>query len=365
VNIIFYKDDPESFWSHWNTYFSKHLANFRFLQTYIGYMKAYTKFLIADMSFVVVENGHVVGLVFLPIEEINKVKSISLGGDFTVAPLVIAEKYEKIVFSRIDEIAKEFSVAQVKFHCEPLIEIYTTQYNLLRKYGYIDASTSDIILSLKDDESLMWTNVRKSYKSLINGILKNTNNLYELEFINKDNADYSINEIYRNTHIKAAGRETRSKETFDLQFEMVKEGHGMITALKLEGNYISFNYFLHSHKTAIYMSAADNPDFVDKKTPFYHATLWASILRLKGLGFEHIQLSSPASSNCVEGFMDYSDKKQIEISFFKKGMGARNVPLNRGIKYYDKTIFLNNLETFKEKMISDYFVSDITKQPEN
>jgi len=355
LETIFYIDNPETFWLHWNNYISQHLSSFRYLQTYVKYMKAYSKNLISDSSFVVLENEKVVGIAFLPIEEFKGVSSITLGGSYTVGPLALNEKIEKFIFLKIDEIAKNLSVAQVKFYSEPLVEVYSSQYNSLRKYGYIDTSTTDMILSLKADEADMRTNRRRSYRSLINGILNNKDKNYELLFYDEKNADYSVNEEYRAMHIKAAGRETRSKDTFDLQFELVKAGNGMITALKREGNFIAFNYFLFHQKTAIYMSAADDPDYANSKTPFYHATLWASIMRLKNMGFEYIQLSSPASSCKVESFMDYNDDKQINISFFKKGMGAQLVPFNRGIRYFDKNIFLKDLEQFKEQMLTNYF----------
>lgn len=355
METIFYTDAPETFWQHWNNYISQYVSSFRYLQTYVKYMKAYSKNLISDSSFVVLENDKVAGIVFLPIEEFDGVRSITLGGSHTVGPLALNEKTEKFLFSKIEEIAKRFSVAQIKFYSEPLVEIYSSQYNSFRKYGYIDTSTTDMILALKADEADMRTNRRRSYRSLINGILNNKDKNYELIFIDKKNADYSVNEEYRKMHIKAAGRETRSKDTFDLQFELVKEGHGMIAGLKLDNNFIAFNYFLFHQKTAVYMSAADDPDYANSKTPFYHATLWASIMRLKNMGLEYIQLSSPASSCKVESFLDYNDEKQINISFFKKGMGAQLVPFNRGIRYFDKNIFLKDLEQFKEQMLINYF----------
>lgn len=352
---LFISNDSEKFWQHWNQYISKNISSFRYLQSYVSFMKAYSKNICIDSSFVVIENDIVVGICFLPIEKINGVNSITLSGGYTVGPQATNEKTEKFIYSLIEEIAKKYDVSQIKFYSEPLIEIYTDQYNSFRKFGFIDTSSTDMILSLIPDEASLKTNRRRSYRSLINGILNNKDNKYELLFFDKDNADSLVSEEYRKMHIKAAGRETRSKETFDLQLKMVKEGNGMITALKLNNNFIAFNYFLSHQKTVVYMSAADDPDYADSKTPFYHATLWASIIKLKEMGYEYIQFSSPASSHKVEGFLDYSDSKQLDIAFFKKGMGAVRVPFNRGIRYFDKETFLNDLEQFKEQVLVNYF----------
>jgi len=210
-----------------------------------------------------------------------------------------------------------------------------------------------MILNLQPDLASLWTNIRKSYKSLINGILKSSD--YKLVFVDKNDPDYSINEKYRLLHVKAAGRETRPKSTFDLQFELVKQGKALIAGLMYKNNFVAFNYFLFHQNTVVYMSASDDPDYAAQKIPFYHATLWASIQHLKSQGLEYMQLSSPASSQLVEGFIDYSDSKQLDISFFKKGMGAKQVPFNRGIKYYKKELFLADLEKFKSAVIENHF----------
>lgn len=48
--------------------------------------------------------------------------------------------------------------------------------------------------------------------------------------------------------------------------------------------------------------------------------------------------------NLVNGFDDYLDKKQVNISHFKRGMGTTMVPLFRGIKYYDNSLLIEDIE---------------------
>lgn len=352
MDFLSLADNELNFWNNWNSYIANNLSSFRYLENYVKFMKCYSPYISKDLSFLIIENNKTVGICFLPIEEINGVKSITLGGSYTVGPLAKNEKVERLIFQKIEEIANSEKIEIIKFYSEPLVEVYSEQYNPFRKYGFLDCSSTDMLISLTPDASLLWSNLRKSYKSLINGILKNSD--YKIVFMDKSNADYSINEQYRHLHIKTSGRETRSKETFDLQFELVKAGNAFVTALAFKEKFISFNYFLHQQKSAIYMSAADDPDYTSSGLPYFHATLWASLGYLKEKGFEYLQMSSPASSTAVEGFLDYSEDKQLDIAFFKKGMGAERVPFNRGIRYYTQDLFLRDLDIFKKNVLDHH-----------
>ncbi len=356
MDIKFNTENSSGFWRGWNSYNDEHASSFRYLENFVQYMKLYSPYLIKDLSFLVLENGRTTGICFLPIEEINGIKSITLGGGFTVGPTSANLKTEKLIFQKIEEIAAQENIQMIKFYSEPLVDVQTDNYNKFRRYGYLDASSTDQILCLKPEVAQLWTNLRKSYKAMINSTLKNPD--FQMVFIDQNNADYSVNENYRLTHIKAAGRETRPKSSFDAQFEMLKNGHGLIAGLKYKNRFIAFNYFLFHKKTAVYFSSADDPEYAEQKFAYNHVTLWSSFERLKSLGCDYLQMSPPASSHRVESFLDYSDSKQLDISFFKRGMGAEQKPFNRGIRYYNRDLFLKDLEQFKEKVLENHFGMD-------
>ena len=130
---------------------------------------------------------------------------------------------------------------------DPLILEYTDKFNTLLEYNFVDTSTTDCLIDLKLEEKDLWKNLRKSYKGLINSILKNDE--FEIVIVDKNNADYELHELYRELHAKCAGRITRVKETFDKQFEMLENDCASLIGLKYKNKFIGFNYFFHFQKT--------------------------------------------------------------------------------------------------------------------
>ena len=55
--------------------------------------------------------------------------------------------------------------------------------------------------------------------------------------------------------------------------------------------------------------------------------------------------------NKINGFDDYLDQKQINISHFKQGMGTYMVPMFRGIKYRNIELFKHDIDVFQRKAI--------------
>jgi hypothetical protein len=310
----------------------------------------YSDTLLLDRSFVAVEENKCVGVCFLPIENIQGTISISLAGGYTIAPLSINERVEKELFSEIDAISREHNVSLIKFYLDPLIIEYQDKFNHLRKYHYIDSSSSDCLVDLTVNEDMLWSNIRKSYKPLINGILKN--NDFEIVIIDRKSSDYTVHEQYRELHRKCSGRETRIKTTFDKQFEMLENDNASLFGLKYKGNFIGFNYFFHYQKTVVYASGADDPEYETSKIPIYHPILWSAIQYYKERNFEFIQFSQPCGYSKVAGFDDYLDEKQLNISLFKRGLGATTTPLFRGIKYYNQNLFLQDIQKFQEKILN-------------
>jgi len=66
--------------------------------------------------------------------------------------------------------------------------------------------------------------------------------------------------------------------------------------------------------------------------------------------FEFLEYSQPCGYSKVQGFDDFLDDKQINISHFKRGMGASVKTIYRGIKYYDKKLLIKDIENFKERV---------------
>lgn len=346
MEIIFKYNDKNNFNKRWEEYLLNNIVSYRYTLLHLEYYLLYAQHLIFDKSFVVIENNKCVGICFLPIEEIDGIKLISISGGYTISPLSTEKRIEKKIFEKIDTISKELNIHKIQFYLDPLILAYKNKFNLLLEYGFIDSSTTDCLLNLTQSEQDLWKNLRKSYKGLINQTLKNKE--FSIEIMNKENSNYSFHESYRNLHYKCAGN-TRNKETFDKQFEMLQNNLATIIGLKYKNNFIGFNYFYHHNKTIIYASGADDPEFENSKIPIYHTILWSAILFFKKRNFEYIEFSQPCGFNHINGFDDYLDEKQINISKFKRALGTQMVPFFRGIKYFNQTLLKNDIENFLQK----------------
>ena len=350
--IVRYKEDRENFEARWQEYILENIHSPRYLSSYLDYMKFYSKDILSDESFVVVESNKCVGICFLPVEQANGVVSISLSGYFTVAPLAISDRVYDIVFKEIFEIGKNYNVGKIMFYLDSLVMEFFNKYNYLIKYVFIDSTGSNCVLDLCGEKSTLWSRLRKCYKPLINGIFKNSE--YDFVVVSKENPSYEIHEAYRELHKKAAGRETRPKTTFDKQYEMLQNGNATIIGLRYKGQFIGLCYFLHTSEVVVYMSAADDPEFTSMKIPIYHAILQKATEYFHDMGFKHMEYSQPAGYNLVDGFLDYLDEKQINIAHFKRGMGTKMVPLFRGVKYFDKNLLLKDIDSFREKCVSSF-----------
>ena len=347
MEIIFKSNNEKIFLSYWVEYIDKNSATFRYLLPRIESNLISIKNLLFDFSFVVVQNKRCVGICFLPIEENNSYLSISLSGGYTISPLAINDKVERFIFDKIDKIALEKNVKVIKFYTDSLIK--RDEDNYLLKYNFVDTSSTTGIVALGSNN--LWGNIRKHYKSMINKVLKDE--YFEIFIMNENNADYSIHEEYRLLHQKCSGKVTRAKESFDKQFEMLQNNFATLIGLKFKGKFIGMQYFFHYQKTVIYASGADDPEYTKKGINIYHPILWKAQECFKDKKFDYLDYSQPFGYSLVQGFDDYYDEKQLNISYFKRGMGAKMVTLYRGIKYYDKSLFIDDMKKFEHRVIEN------------
>ena len=93
---------------------------------------------------------------------------------------------------------------------------------LLDKHNYHLQFIIPTIVDLRQDENLLWSNLRKSYRSLINKSLKT----YEFHILDSHSVSFEAIEDIAKLHISVAGRITRPIETWHAQYEFIKSGDG-------------------------------------------------------------------------------------------------------------------------------------------
>jgi hypothetical protein len=295
-----------------------------------------------DLSFAVVENDNVLAICPLFVTCQGQYNQFSDDSGYLRSPIVssfITErkrgKIYDFIFNSIDDLAVTYKVSKSMFMIDPQPD--SKHYNVLLIYNYINTSLLTQIIDLSKNEGELRRDLRKSYKSLINKGMKT----YNFCVMTKENAIYELHEQYRVTHIKAAGRETRSKEIFDYQYEQLKAGQATLVGVLFEGRYVQFNYFNHYNNYVYYASAADDPDFsIACKVPIGHAIMQYAINLFKQMNYKYFELGWQYYGNQL---FDYPSEKEKLISYFKRGFGGMPYPLFRGIKYYDKSLLRSDL----------------------
>lgn len=300
-----------------------------------------------NCSFIIIQKNEPIAVVPLIIEESGPVRSFSsdMGFNTFYGPLLscsynraMRRKIRAITFEEIDAIAVQYRVGKAMLTIDPAA-YYTDDeyYNFLLEYGFFDASIATQFIELTEGLKILKSQRRKSYKALINRGLKT----YSFFVMNSKNVDYEIHELYRAMHAKASGRVTRSKKSFDLQFERVKCGNATMIGARFQDRIVQIDYFDNCNGYIYYSSTANDPDFDETDVPISHALLWYSIEYFKRAGFKYFEIGWQQFGPQL---FDQPIKKNIAISFFKRGFGGKIVPLYRGIKYYDKNLMKKEIE---------------------
>jgi hypothetical protein len=321
--------------THWERFRRDQPAtSWRYLPKWIQYQRQYAaRNLQEDLSFVAVEKSTPLAICPLFLEAHNDSLQLSYAGGHQVAPLVkttvpdsYRRKVEDFCYKTIDAYAKEKGTTKAMIMNDQTCDIWS--HNELMRYGYVDSSISTAVIDLSLSEPQLWANLRKSFKPIINKALKQFSGF----IMDWQNATFAVHELYRDLHRKAAGRVTRPKETFDLQFQLLKDNNAILIGMRQDKEVVALTYFIHNGQNAYYASDAKDPDF-RSDVPVQHAIIWQAIRYYREKGFGFLDLGWQHFGHQL---LDHPSKKDMDISFFKRGFGGRLVPLYQGTKYYDR-----------------------------
>ncbi len=169
------------------------------------------------------------------------------------------------------------------------------------------------LIDLSAPETQLRSQIRKSYKSLLNWGSKNL----ALRLLDHSNVTPEAMEQFRQLHIEVAGRETRSKQSWDMQLEMIRQQEAFMVLGELEGRLVTAGLFLHSAKYCLYGVSASKRELFEK--PLGHIILWTAILQAKKIGCHYFELGEQLFPR--QGATPPT-AKELNISGFKKGFGG-------------------------------------------
>ena len=169
------------------------------------------------------------------------------------------------------------------------------------------------IIDLTQHVSQLRKEVRKSYKSLINWGLNNLG----IRIFDASNASSSALWDFRRLHIAVAGRETRSEESWNVQFRMIQNGNAFLVLGTMKDSLETGAFFSLNKQSCYYGVSASNRDLFAK--PISHAVIWTAMLYAKEQG----------CTNFIMGQQHYPgdvnhkpSQKELGISTFKRGFGG-------------------------------------------
>lgn len=171
--------------------------------------------------------------------------------------------------------------------------------------------TQVIDLSLAPDA--LHRSVRKRYKSLINWGEKHL----DLRLVNASNAETENIQAFRRLHIEVAGRETRPLRTWELQWQMIREGEAFLILGEWDGKLVTAALFQHSTRFCYYSVGASRRELFDK--PLSHVVMWRAILHAQSLGCRFFEVGEQLYDNANSRA---ASEKERNISDFKRGFGG-------------------------------------------
>lgn len=157
--------------------------------------------------------------------------------------------------------------------------------------------------------------------------IKNSKGLVEII----DDKNITMNDIeeYRAIHFDAAGRQTRSIQTFEIMYQWIKSGKGVLVFYNLNGNRISVVLVTIFNKLASYGSAA---------TLTSHKKLNGVGEKMQDAIIRHLKIHGCNIYELGHQYFDADinrlsvDIKAVQISRYKRKFGGYTSPVFAGIK---------------------------------
>ena len=224
-----------------------------------------------------------------------------MNNDFVVAPLSIDKKAEEVIYNHITKLAKKFAVSKIKFQIDPIISVYNQQYNYLTDYEYINANSVSYLMDLRISKENFFFNLNQSTRHNLKKFIENYD--YKMNFYTGINSSKKIFDEYQDAHFKSAGRMTRSQETFDLQYKMMKDNEAVLCVLSLKGKNLGYLFTSVFQNTACLFSIANDPEY-ENDYPIYKVIKFEIFCYLKNQRYHFADIGRPSIRNSVQGFFD-------------------------------------------------------------
>lgn len=321
--------------NEWNFYLDQiNGITFNYTAQWISFAYEYSKTIISNESFLVLENRKPIAAAVIFIENSSNKNQISWNDGYCFAPFIdhsleyrLMEKYAKKILLHIDEIAKNYSCTSIRLRADSLgnpdEKNIFYNYNFLLKHGYMDYSGMSQIIDLRKNKKQLYADIYKGHKQTIK-----KGSIYDIKIYDATTMTDKLIEKYKEIYEKDAGKVTRNSELYRYYLEFIKSGMGLAAYGRIDNQEVSVALVTMYKKTAYYSSYAELQDLLNC-VPVGHAMQWQIINYLKDHGIEFYDMGEQFFGKT---HFNIPDQKNINISYFKRAFGGYTVPIWRGIK---------------------------------
>jgi len=219
----------------------------------------------------------------------------------------------------IESMSQDKGYKKINFRITPSLKsINSNVLKLLLLRGYNTQLTFTSLLLLDIDLAVIWSNLRKSFKSLINKEIKNTTTKFYDWSSSEDFLFVDWISLYGDA-VKRGSKEL-SKESISIMQNTIKNDKGFIT-LCYEDNQLLGAILFNYHTGIAYYSAAANTPLVEssKERNIGHLLMWQGIKKLKEIGCHTLEIGPLDFENQP---CSISNPKLLNITNFKLGFGG-------------------------------------------
>jgi hypothetical protein len=292
-------------------YKKRYLSSFNFSPSSLSYYQEYFGPDYTNQSILVYDNEYPV----LALVAYSKTKRLT---HFSGAISIVEGYFEtqekkqtayRTLILRLNELIKSEQYEEMYFYSN---EFLTAEY-----YSKINESEIEFssVIELEISKELIQTNIRKSYKSLVNWGKKNL----DVQLMKSENASLEVFNTFRDFHIKVAGKKTRSDETWQKQFVAIQSNEAFLVMAYMQNQLVSCSFIMVGKDIAYYGVGVYNRELMAQNLPIAHYNILTSILTAKDFNCTIFDL----------GFINENNDSDKEINIFKFKSGFTNQLLSR------------------------------------
>ncbi len=312
-----------------------------------------------SLAFLVCDGSTPVAVVPLVMERHRCGNALSLefsfGGGWLPSPACIdglssrqEKELHRFMFDHILSLAKEKVVSRISFRSNPFTCLECGAEDIIppaARFGFTSYIFPTQVLDLRKNPTDLIKDMRKGHRSDIRRAGKKLIGIVS----SRQDPRLDLFTSYRELHEKAAGRQTRPTETFEMMHKWIEDGYAALFGALLDGRPVSFAYVMLYKQCAYYGSACNDPEIGD--LPLAHFIQWEILKWLHEAGLRYYEI----------GWQFYAatpvfpaSAKEIAVSSFKRGFGGKAVPMVLSERFLSRSDYLSvsqdRIERFAENL---------------